>query len=186
MSAAALLKSVRNWVRSNLDLDDQTCRIMPGPQPPPWCGERFLSIYPRDWRPGDPDLNRGIDEYFDVAIAVTYRISYSPYDEHGEEPMLEGLESLEAVLRKLLPIHQNIDIMQAANTLLPDADLTTVYPFIEPLRWQGCDAAPTYVSQQWFHADQEDGDDPYAGMVQEIRFGEARRKQPVSTTYTPR
>ncbi len=172
MSIAALLIATRNWIRAELELDETECKVMPGPEPPASCGERFLSVYGRNWRPGDFDLNRGIDEYYDIAVAVTFRSNWVPQDNRGEDLYIEQTEGLEAVLRELLLIHQNIDIITAANNRITGSN-----KIIEPLRWKGCDAVPTPVGAAWFKAD--DGDesgDPVSGLVMEINFGDARRK----------
>jgi hypothetical protein len=169
VSISALLIATRNWVRDNLDLDESTCDVMPGPEPPAACGERFFSIYGRAWRPGDFDLNRGIDEYYDIAIAVTFRSTWAPKDKHAENIFLAQSEGLEEALRELLPIHQNIELMTAANNRIIGSN-----KIIEPLRWKGSDAMPTPVGPAWFSSRGESQD---AGYVMEITFGDARRKQ---------
>jgi hypothetical protein len=186
MSGSALLKSVRNLVRNEMQLDEQTCAIMPGPLPPPSCGQRFLSIYLSEWRPGDRDLNRGIDEYFSVTLTWSYRVAYLPADAHGEEAYIQQLEGIEAASRLLIPLlHQNIEVMSGANNLILDGE----YKFIEPLRWQGGDPVPKYVGAAWFgsgEAQSKSGpEDNKVGLVQEVTFGEARRIQPLTADYRP-
>jgi hypothetical protein len=149
---------------------------MPGPEPPASCGQRFISIYGRQWRPGDEDLNRGIDEIYDLAIALSYRAGFVPQDMHGEELYVSQIESMENVLRKLLPIHQNYEIITAAN-----ARFTSNNKIIEPLRWRGNDAVPTPVGPAWFKSLDETGEGEEAcGYVMEANYGGARRK----ITYT--
>lgn len=169
---SAVLLAVRNWIREELELDDSSCRIMTGPQPPPSCGDRFLSVYGRRWAPGSDDLNRGIDETYEIAVAVTYRCSFSPFDERGEAVYIQHLESMERTLRQLLGIHLNMDILHAINSRVHGS-----YKLIEPLRWRGCDASPTLVGPEWFQSRGGGGSDP-AGMVMEASFGGARRLIP--------
>lgn len=176
MSIAALLKATRNIIWEGLQLDDKTCDIMPGPKPKPSCGQRFLSVWMSSWSPGDQDLNRGIDEYYTITCTWSYRSGYAPIDLQGGEIYIKHLEGIEAATRSLLPlIHQNIELMTAANNLIQDSS----YKIVEPFRWLGGDAVPTIVGAEWFWSET---DDKQAGFVQEIRFGNARRLQPINAT----
>ena len=172
MSISALLKAVRNTLRAEMDLEDATCRIMPGPKPPPSCGQRFFSVYAADWVAGDYDLNLGLDESYGIAVALTFRAGFAPYDDHGEELYIQNLESMENMIRNMIVLlDKSIDIMTQANNFI-----TGTYKIIEPLRFESVDAYPRYVDESWFLA-QTTQSDPYCGLVQQLNLSGARRKQ---------
>jgi hypothetical protein len=135
-------------------------------------GEVFYSVYAMDWTAGDSDLNRGLDEYYSVAIAITRRASFAPYDDHGEELYIQAYESMEHQIRRIIKlIHQSYAVMTTANNLID----TTHFKLFEPLRFQSADAYPSYVGGEWFLAG--DTNDSFAGLVQQVNFSGARRKQ---------
>jgi hypothetical protein len=145
---------------------------MPGPKPPPSCGQEFFSIFSLEWVSGSPDLNVGIDESYGVGVMISMRAGYAPFDDHGEELYIKATESLEAYSRIVMGLlDKSIPVMQAANNLIG----SQAYTIIEPLRWQSTDASPSYVDGNWFGAA---GGDEYSGLTQQINFGGARRKQP--------
>jgi hypothetical protein len=172
MSMSALLQAVRNTIRSEMDIENGMCRIMPGPKPPPSCGQQFHSVFGSEWTAGDFDLNLGIDESFGISIATTFRAGFAPYDDHGEELYIKTLQSIESRTRTLITlIDKSIEIMVQANNLIEAGD----YKIIEPLRFQSVDPTPTYVDASWFGA--ATTDDPFSGLVQQVNFTGARRKQ---------
>lgn len=104
MSMSALLQAVRNTIRSEMDIENGMCRIMPGPKPPPSCGQRFYSVFGSEWTAGDFDLNLGIDESFGISIATTFRAGFAPWDDHGEELYIKAISSIEARTRTLITL----------------------------------------------------------------------------------
>lgn len=159
-----------------MNLENTLCRIMPGPQPPPMCGQVFFSVFALEWVSGSPDLNVAIDESYGIGVSITMRAGFAPWDDHGEELFVKAVESLEAYSRHVMGLlDKSIPAMQAANNLIS----SETYKIIEPLRWQSTDPTPTYVDGKWFGADNTN--DPWAGLVQQVSFGGCRRKQPLSS-----
>ena len=185
MSMVALLVAVRDTLRSTLQLDNQTCRITArGPKPPPGCGDRFIAVFGLDWNPIDYYSNLAIDETYSVACGITYRAPYVPYDNEGEQLYVEAAESIESLARQIMAtVHQNYDpILKQANAYLTAKGST--YNIFEPLRWQTTDAQPTPVGPDWFMASRgksESGGDEVAGLVMQVNFSGARRKQPTGS-----
>lgn len=172
MALAALLKACRNLIRTDMPLENELCRIMPGPRPAPNCGQKFYSVWALDWSPTDNDLNQGLDEVYSIAITVTYRAPYLPYDDHGEELFIGDVESMENDIRRIIKLfHQSYTLLGIANNLIPHR----TYKLFEPLRFQNADATPSYVSGEWFGA--SGSNETYAGLVQQVNFTGARIKQ---------
>jgi hypothetical protein len=173
----ALLQATRDRLRQRLGLDKSTCRVMHSARPAITCGDTFFSVFGLSWSPGDPDLNRGLDEYYGVGVCLTCRTAYIPSDDQAEEAYIKLGSSMEEMIRRaVIEIHQNISLMQAANSLLG----SSLNKIIEPLRWQGGDAQPVEVGAQWFGAayrpDTDQGED-FAGLTLTANFGQARRVQ---------
>lgn len=173
MSLFALMPSVRDAIRTTMKLRNEECRIMPGPKPPPSCGDRFVSIFGLEWAPGDPDIMRGIDEYYGVGVCISMRTAYLQFDDQGEEAYVRVGAGLEALTRRINTIvHQSIPIMQAANSLLGNP----TNGIIEPLKWIGSDPNPTEVDDTWFGGVK--GAEPtIAGLTMQTNFGRAHRPQ---------
>lgn len=177
MSIFALLPAVRDHLRQQLNYTANECRVMRGPQPPARCGDIFLSIYALSWTPGDPDWNRGLDEYYGVACCISQRIPFLPDDERGEELYIKHGTGIETLARRIMTaIHQNIDVMGSANSLIADS----ANRIIEPLRWQTTDSQPVEVGPEWFSAEtrtDRTGSTPIAGWTMTVNFDRARRCQ---------
>ena len=172
MALAALLKACRSTLRTYMPLENEMCRIMPGPRPAPSCGQKFYSIWALDWSPTDSDLNQGLDEVYSIAVTITYRAPYVPYDDQGEELFVGDLESMEADARRIIALlHQSYTLLNVANNLISHR----ASKLFEPLRFQNADATPSYVSGEWFGA--SGSNEAYAGLVQQVNFSGARIKQ---------
>ena len=180
MSLSAVLTAVRNTLRADLTLADNECEIRPGPEPPAVAGSVYYAVYGESWNPGDRDLNRGIDEYFGIAVTVTQRLgSRFPFDKYGDEAYIKATSGLEARIRAVnSTVHQSIPIHTAANVLISGTD-----KMVEYFRWSGSDAIPQLRDGDWFISRNENprstrgAGDEYAAMVMTTRFEDARRIQ---------
>lgn len=153
MSISALLKAAKQHLESwpDLGLTPNEIEILPGPQPPPMAGERFLSLYSHEWQPGpDADQHRGLCERFGIGCTYTLRCPELFYAQTGRKAYTNAGPTLEGVIRKvILALHQNVDLIVLANThLAGDSDQIQTY-----LRWQGCDPTPTWRDAAWFWSD---------------------------------
>lgn len=176
-----ILQAVRDRLRSQLSgspysFDSDTIEIMPGPQPSAFMGQQWISVYGLAWAPpGDVDHNRALDEQFSVACCLSRKMGSTPYDRRGVKEYAVISNSMDVTLRRIMvSIHQEIDIITRANVLISGS-----YKMVEYLRWQDTDANPTEVPPEWFWAD--DPNMPVAGLMQEVRFKEARRIQPYAS-----
>lgn len=179
MAMFALLQATRDRLRSRLSLDRSTCRVMKNARPSAISGDLFYAVFGLSWSPGDPDINRGLDEYFGVGVCISARLNYIADDDQAEEAYVKIGASMEEALRRvIIEVHQNYDLLGDANQLLG----TSPNKIIEPLRWQGGDATPVEVGADWFHAgygnmiDPDQGED-LAGLTITANFGQARRIQ---------
>lgn len=171
---SALLIAVRDQLREKVTLSPDDVRVQPGPEPIPTMGDTFISVYGSGWNAGISDPNRGIDEVFGVACAVTSRMSANPIDRVGEEIYIKGITGLEATCRKIVAnVHQNIDVFTEANLLITGDD-----KFVEFLRWSSTDPSPKTVGADWFFS--SDTTNPDYGLVMEVRFVGARRVQAIA------
>ena len=151
---------------------------MKSARPSAMAGDIFYSVYGLSWSPGDPDINRGLDEYFGVGVCISCRLAYMADDDQAEEAYVKiGASMEEAIRRVIIETHQNYDLMDAANNMLGSA----ANKIIEPLRWQGGDATPVEVGAEWFSAGYtnivEPGGEDLAGLTITANFGQARRIQ---------
>lgn len=183
MSIYALLPAVRNRLRSECGFRPEECRVMPGANPPPVAGDRFISVFGLEWAPGDPDLNRGIDEFYGVGVALSIRCGWTQYDDIAEELFIKTGLGADAILRKInAVIHQSYEVINGANAIIPGglvAGAPTAIAIVEPLRWSGGDATPMLVGDDWFQGGElvqkNKTDSGIAGLVLQTNFSRARR-----------
>lgn len=185
MSLSKLLRATRNHLQSRLSPPEGWLGVRPDARPPATCGKEFLAIYGIDNVPANYDSNTGVDSYYSVAVSLTFRINYSPFNLLSEEAYLKDVESMEERLEAVVSlVHQNFDLMGLANQYINKVS----HNLIEPLRWQGTDPAPDIVDNEWFQPNQDtvaaSRPNPWCGLVMEARFGNARRKITL-TDYRP-
>jgi hypothetical protein len=155
----------------------EQCEVMPEGKPTPRCGELFLAIH--DGGRTNSKQN-SLDEIYDVIATFTMRTKKIPYDKLGTHMLCSEGGFHDKVDEIKTFVHMNyLTIMNAANTIITDYATTkgwvSVYGFSEPLMYLGDD--PTrFVGADWFHADP---DSMEAGLVQDLRFGRARRLQKI-------
>lgn len=201
MSLRSYLLAVRNHLReelttfydngsSSIQTRDRelNCRVTQDAKPTPGSGQEFIAIYGDSWRPGPVRIMQGIEERFNLSIAVTRRIADLPLDARGEAHYIRDSDkfnlsaiSVEQRCREIIRlISHNYTLMQAANALFEADD-----GFTEPLLWLGGDAEPQLVGADHFTATYEPSgellDDMQFGIVMKLRFGEAVRLQSLAT-----
>ena len=175
MSIGRLLLAVRDQLRTDLSLGSRECDVMPGPEPPPACGEKFVSIYGSSWSAGGEDIyqDRGIYETYDIVCAVTFRSAYAPFDRLGTDVYVKRLLGIEDFCRKVMgSIHLNQAVNTAVDTMLAtDHGETDHHKMVEYLRWVSTDPNPLPVTGSWFNSDEATS----SGLVMEVRFNQATR-----------
>jgi len=150
---------------------------MPGPEPPPSCGQKFISVYGSSWSASGEDIyqDQGIYESYDLVCAVTFRSSYVPFDLLGEELYVKRLLGIEDFCRKVIRhVHNSTAINGKVNDmLLADFETSDKSPhaMVEYLRWVSTDPNPLPVTGTWFNSD----DPASSGLVMECRFNQATR-----------
>ena len=177
MSIGRLMLSVRDQLRLKQELEDSECQVMPGPEPAPSCGQRFVSVYAHSWNasPDDFNVSEGLVEWYGVSCAVTFRSAHVPFDRLGEELFIKKFIGIEDFCRQIIAnVHLNQDILLRTNELIEDElGQTTATGMVEQLRWASTDASPATMSGDWFGA----GDMDSAGLLMEVRFEQATRIQ---------
>ena len=174
MSLGRLLIATRDHLRSELDLGDLECNVMPGPEPPPSCGQRFVSVYGSNWSAVSDDIQAdlGVHESYDIVCAVTFRSSYVPFDKLGESLYTKRLVGIEDFCRKVMgKVHRNQTILQNVNSMIEDDHTSSSGGMLEQLRWVSTDPTPLPVTGTWFNSDEPSA----AGLVMECRFNQATR-----------
>lgn len=192
----ALLYAVRDAIRAaGFNYDQATCEITAdGGQPPPRCGNQFVAVHSGRSRNGS---YRNLDEYFDFSVTLTMRVTV-PLDRAGDQLMARNLELVPLAqrqgfnakveqLRTLLHENWGMTVLtgrtpNSANDNIIAWATGTVYGFIEPARCAGPDGPPRLVGGEWFAAEPDAED---VGMVQELRFVDARRMQPQTASVGP-
>ena len=179
--------SVRDHLRIQMDLEDEECHVMPGPEPMPSCGQKFIAVYGHSWNASPDDFNasEALVEWYGFTCAVSFRSSYVPFDRFGEELYVKALTGIEDFCREIMGnLHLNQSILNATNALINSEQ----NPFhrdgmLEQPRWASTDANPMLVGGDWFSASPDD----MAGLVMEVRFEQATRYQagPRSPTGHP-
>ncbi len=177
MSLGRLLLSVRDTLRTELNLDPHECEVMPSAEPPPSCGQRFISVYGSTWgsESGQMFADRGIMETYDVTCAVTFRSNFMPFDRMGEGLYVNRLIGMEDFCRDIIRvIHINPEVNVKTDELIDDDygdNSPEPHKMVEYLRWSYCDANPRSVDGDWFSTESSES----SGLVMEVRFGNATR-----------
>lgn len=173
MSLGRLLIATRDHLRAELSLSEDECQVMPGPEPPPACGQKFVSVYGSNWSASADDVyqDQGIYESYDIVCAVTFRSSYVPFDKLGEALYVKRLVGIEDFCRKVMvKVHNSQEINTLVDTMLGE-DHTTHHKMVEYLRWASTDPNPLPVTGSWFNSDETSA----SGLVMECRFNQATR-----------
>lgn len=170
MSLRALLRGVRDTIRTTYTLDETGCQVTPDGKPDPVCGEWFYAVHPG----GTSNAARNyLDERADFYVTLTRRAGFSPEDRIGEEVLLDNAGILARADQLKALLHMEYPVMDAANALIPGFGVT-VNGFVEPPGFLRLD----YLGPKgpdWFWAE---GYDPApSGIAVQLAFGGARRIQ---------
>lgn len=188
----ALLYAVRDGIRAaGLNYDQATCEIMDDGRPPPRCGNFFAAIHDGEVT---NDKDNQFDERYSFSVTLTMRVTV-PLDRVGDQQMArniarvplgerQGFYAKADRLAKLLHMNWGFVVLQtqtpnsANDNLAAWATGTTVYGFVEPMRFRKMEA-PKLVGGEWFGAEPTEGDEE-TGMKATLTFNNARRFQPIT------
>lgn len=177
MSLRSLMLAARDELRlpvlsGGLAYTATECDVMGDGRPPPAHGLFFVSLH------GGSSQNQAVnclDELFSFTVTITLALPKVPFDRLGTGLVqidASGLNARASDVRRVL--HMRYNVINVANTALAAAGTGSIYGFTQPLRFESADA-PQIVGGNWFNASSKE---PYAGMVRNLRFGNARRIQP--------
>lgn len=177
MSLGRLLLSVRDKLRTELDLSDGECEVMPSGEPPASCGQKFISVYGANWAAegGNTFADLGVVESYGIVCAVTFRSNYVPFDRLGEGLYINRLIGMEDYCRSIMKaVHLSTDILEKTDLLINEdfgSNVPSPHKMVEYLRWTYCDANPKSVAGAWFGTEESAA----SGLVMEVRFTNATR-----------
>lgn len=172
MSLGALLQATRDTLRQTIGIRETDCDVQPKGQPTAIAGQVYIGLFGLDWHNETPSMMSGIDELYGVGAMVTIRIAQIPVDRFGGDAYIKPLIGLEAWCRKVMvAVHQNYDLMNLANSLIPD------HPNLleQPLFWSDTQPEPELQDETWFRSNPKDSGPTVCGMSMLVRFVDARR-----------
>ena len=189
MHIGYLTLAVRDVLRNALspenyqDVGFENCEIevMPDGKPPPFVGDKFISVYGSDWSPAIEDNNVALDAYLGVTCQLTYRTAYVPPDAVGTHSYANvqlGMTEVCWRIMKALSMQSGSETDVPLYTALTKITGYAPNSFVEYLRWAGTDAAPIPVYGDWFsgvneHLNDENGLS-MVGYTMSVRFSKAR------------
>jgi hypothetical protein len=156
-----------------MGLEENEIGIQPGPKPPPVAGQKYLAIYPREWRNlihGVSDSLEGFEEVYGIGMCLTFRFGYSPRDRTGREMTLDKLGLLATARRVMFLVHGNYSLMNLANVEIPDSE----NKIGEPLAF--LNAHVTEKGPDWFGAESGKA---VSGYAVDLSFSGGKRLQPL-------
>jgi hypothetical protein len=180
----ALLYAVRdNLWKAGFGYSQATLDLMDGPEPPPRCGEIFVSVHQAPLQTGAETDNK-LDELYGFTLSLTQRINIAQ-DRIGNELIAVNLRKVGfnrrcEQLRSFC--HMAWGIIQDANNYLvawAPENQGHVYGFCEPARYRGM-SQPRVVGYEWFQAapPKEGRVNPKDfGVTADLIFLDARRFQ---------
>lgn len=189
MSQWALLLSCRDVLRarpgqtppelSGLGLSAVQCDCNFDGQPTPICGELFVAVHPLSWTANDTE---GLDEFYDIGITITVRMSVVPSDRQTTVTPLSSIfgktmaQQLERI-RALLHLDSVQDQWLNRANYYIDQLGSGGSGFVEPPRLRSVDL-PQPRGAEWFSATRDvSGQVLPCGLSQQMTFGGARRAQ---------
>ena len=190
----ALLYAVRDGIRSaGINLGVAECEIMDGPEPPPRCGNFFVSVH---GGAAKSDADNQLNELYEFSVTLTARLVV-PLDRVGDQQISRNLERVPLAerqgfyakadrLRRLLHMNWGFVVLtgqtpNSANDNLSAWATGTVYGFNEPMRFLNMEF-PKLVGGEWFGAVPDAKD---MGIKSQLAFGKCRRFQPVTAASGP-
>lgn len=156
-----------------MNYDQATCQIMDDGRPPPRAGNVFVAIHGGKSRAGSANDNN-LYELFDFLVTLTMRIII-PLDRVGDQliarnlPLTindvpaaqrQGFNAKIEQLRAYLHMNWQITVLQgqtpnsANDNLAAWTTTTTVYGFVEPMRYNGAEI-PVMQGGEWMGVDPE-------------------------------
>lgn len=185
MSMRALLIATRTAILDHLGVAANDpkrfliCDVTDDGRPKPASGQVFYGLVGGSISNSQAQC---LDEFYDLRVLITLKAGYSPTDKLGQELLLSagapgvansgGLWSRAEKLRSYL--HMRYSVIDAANVEITAA----ANGFVRPLTFLGA----SYLGvrgPEWFDAEAQD--DPTAGVVMELRFGNAQRIQVIES-----
>lgn len=183
MSRRSLHIGYRDRLRNaGLGLNPASCEVMADGRPPPRCGDRFVAVHsgPRSVF----DSRDSLDETYEVRVTVTQRI-HAPWDRIGTEmeAIVNGFslfcDRVRAALHNDTTPSVGLLAMMNAALLAELATDETTAGWSEPGYFKG-DGPYQLVGPEHFHATSGKAGTHDYGIVNEMRFGDARRVQPLN------
>jgi hypothetical protein len=111
----ALLKAVRNELRTALNADHRKISVRPEGRPPPWFSDWFIGV---DEASVASTERQSLREVFSVSVVLTKTVGKYPAD-RADEIYLENIIGLDALERQVIvAIHGNQTIRSAANDII--------------------------------------------------------------------
>lgn len=178
----AVLAAVQTVASDGYSYDRVNSARMFDGQPPPRCGNVFLSVW-YDGQRGTLGQRTYLSELFGVYLTLTLRF-VQPFDRwvHHRDDMEARANALKVLICQDT---WNYSIISAANTLAGfrssgGPNLGAPVGWCEPLVFQGFDPIQD-VGADWFHADPGRAGEKDVGIAQRIKFGMAKRIQALPT-----
>ncbi len=141
MSMGAILKQVRDFLRSSLPADIAQCDVRPGGEPPEVAHEWFISV---DELAVRSNARNCLDETYEIEISLWRRAGCYPQDRQGDallqdDPYSSGLPTLDDIERDVIRLlHGNrTGITAAVNLALGTGETGSGDIFQEPLYYAG-------------------------------------------------
>lgn len=192
----ALLYAVRDTIRSaGINYGVAECEVQEAGNPPPRCGNVFVSVHGGRSRAGSANDNN-MDRLYGFSVTLTMRITVA-LDRVGDQQIArnialvplgyrQGFDAKVDQLAALLHMNWKMVVLQgqtpnSANDNIIAWASGIVYGFCEPARFQDAET-PRLVGGEWFAADPDAAD---MGIVSEMRFDGARRFQPQTQASGP-
>ena len=164
-----ILQSLATDLQTHLATNDSEVDIMPGPEPKPGCGKRFISIYGGSISNPMPLASPPVLRMsYEVNIGLTVRFSTTPVHRMKNRYVVSSDSLMTSAMTVAKRVNANYaQIMVGAKTLL-DASTVGGY-YTGNLTFRSMDATPRMVGPEWFMADEESTAD--AGLAITMRFG---------------
>lgn len=180
---AALLLATVDFLRDEAGLSADECDLSMDGMPQPPCGNRFVAVhfgYERD----NGSHGESLDKTYGVSVTVTMR-SASMSPRKAVREILTGLDKVKPGVLALMDRIETLLHQDPISEIRADAGLrarankfigtVTANGFIVPLETLD-KGMPRWQNAAWFG---EAGNNPYAGISQTARFGNATRVQKI-------
>lgn len=170
MIYAGLLRAVRDAVRTACTLGPGECEVQMNGRPAVTMGQKYVSVHPTSFGPGDVDVDYGVSIALGVSCTLTMRSSAFQVAKHGTEVFLSQLHGMEPIIWQIImAVHRKFGVITAANT-------SQTYTINESLKLTSVELPPSPQGPEWFTSDQRSDYDGRApmGYSCEIQFSGAQ------------